>query len=128
LNAVIDRWNSLPPCPAAYPCLAGGRLANVPAGIDFFSPFSSFDMRLRKDIRFHDALQLSLIGESFNLFNQVNVRGSDNANFSGRNISISPYTAAAPVQTTFFRPVSVAGGFFGSGGPRAFQFAVRLDF
>ena len=24
LNAVIDRWNALPACPAAFPCLAGG--------------------------------------------------------------------------------------------------------
>ncbi len=128
LNAAIDRWNALPPCPGPYPCLAGGQLAKVPAGINFFSPFSSLDLRLRKDIYFREALQLSLIGEGFNLLNQVNVRGSDNANFAGRNISISPYTAAAPVQSTFFRPVSVAGGFFGSGGPRAFQFAARLEF
>ena len=128
LNAAIDRWNALPACPGAYPCLAGSQLANVPAGINFFTPFSSLDLRLRKDIHFREALQLSLIGEGFNLLNQVNVRGSDNANFAGRNISISPYTAAAPVQSTFFRPVSVAGGFFGSGGPRAFQFAARLEF
>ncbi len=128
LNAAIDRWNALPPCPGAYPCLAGGQLSNVPAGVNFFSPFSSLDLRLRKDIHFREALQLSLIGESFNLLNEVNVRGSDNANFAGRNISISPFTAAAPVQSTFFRPISVAGGFFGSGGPRAFQFAARLEF
>jgi len=32
------------------------------------------------------------------------------------------------VQANFFSPASVAGGFFGSGGPRAFQFATRLDF
>jgi hypothetical protein len=69
-----------------------------------------------------------LIGEGFNLANQVNIRGSNTANFSGRNISIGPYQASAPVQTNFFSPASVAGGFFGSGGPRAFQFATRLDF
>jgi hypothetical protein len=69
-----------------------------------------------------------LIGEGFNFANQVNIRGSNTANFSGRNISIAPYQASAPVQTNFFSPASVAGGFFGSGGPRAFQFATRLDF
>jgi hypothetical protein len=128
LNAAIKRWNALPACPSASPCLSGGQLATVPGGINFFSPFSSLDLRLRKDIHFHDGWQLSLIGEGFNMFNQVNVRGSNNANFAGRNISISPYTSAAPVQTNFYRPEQVAGGFFGSGGPRAFQFAARLEF
>lgn len=127
LNAAIDRWNALPPCPGTYPCNAGGSIAHVPGGINFFSPFSSLDLRLRKDIHFHDALTLSLIGEGFNLFNQVNVRGTDKANFAGRNISIDP-AATVPVQTDFYRADTVAGGFFGSGGPRAFQFAARLEF
>jgi len=128
LNAAIDRWNALPACPGTYPCNAGGPIAHVPAGVNFFSPFSSLDLRLRKDIRLHDNLTLSLFGEGFNLFNQVNVRGTSNANFAGRNISIGPLTANAPVQTNFYQADTIAGGFFGSGGPRAFQFAVRLEF
>ena len=128
LNAVINRWNALPSCPAAYPCNAGGPIANVPANVDFFSPFSSLDLRLRKDIHLHDALTLSLIAEGFNMFNEVNVRGTNNANYAGRNISISPLTTSAPVQTNFFQADTTAGGFFGSGGPRAFQFAARLEF
>ncbi len=128
LNAVIDRWNALPACPGTYPCNAGGPIAHVPAGINFFSPFSSLDVRLRKDIHFQDKLTLSLIGESFNLFNQVNVRGTSDANFAGRNISISPTSAGSPVQTNFYRADTIAGGFFGSGGPRAFQFAARVEF
>ena len=128
LNASIDRWNALPACPSAYPCQAGGPIVNVPGNIDFSSPFSSFDLRLRKRFMFGDRLSLSLMGEGFNLANQVNIRGSNTANFSGRNISIGAYQASAPVQTNFFSPVSVAGGFFGSGGPRAFQFATRLEF
>ncbi len=128
LNVLIDKWNSLPGCPGAYPCQAGGPVANVPANINFSSPFSSFDLRLRKKFQFGDRLSLSFIGEGFNLANQVNIRGSNTANFSGRNISIGPYQASAPVQNNFFSPVSVAGGFFGSGGARAFQFATRLEF
>ena len=128
LNAVIDRWNALPTCPAAYPCNAGGPIAHVPAGIRFFSPFSSLDLRLRKDLHLREHVTLGLIGEGFNLFNQVNIRGDNNANFSGRNISISPLTAGAPVQTNFYQAVTTAGGFFGSGGPRTFQFAARLEF
>jgi hypothetical protein len=128
LNALIAKWNALPACPGAYPCQAGGQIDKVPANIGFSSPFSSLDLRLRKKLSFGEHLSLSLIGEGFNLANQVNIRGSNTANFSGRNISIGAYQASAPIQTNFFSPVSVAGGFFGSGGPRAFQFASRLEF
>ncbi len=137
LNAVIDRWNALPACPAAFPCLAGGTLQHVPSGINFASPFSSFDLRLRKDIRLSEHTRVSLMGESFNLFNQTNIRGTDKTNYSGRNISIGPYVpaqagpppvAAQAVQQNFYTAFSTAGGFFGSGGPRAFQFAARIEF
>jgi hypothetical protein len=128
LNALINKWNALAPCPGAYPCQAGGPIANVPSNINFSSPFSSFDLRLRKKFSFGEHLSLNLIGEGFNLANQVNIRGSNQANFSGRNISIGPMQASTPIQTNFFSPVSVAGGFFGSGGSRAFQFATRLEF
>ena len=63
LNARINQWNALPVCPGAYPCNAGGPIANVPANINFFSPFSSLDLRLRKDIPLRDGFSLSLIGE-----------------------------------------------------------------
>jgi hypothetical protein len=134
LNAIIDRWNALPACPGAFPCNAGGQLQHVPAGIGFFSPFSSLDMRLRKDLHLGERARLNLSGEAFNLFNETNIRGSSNANYSGRNISIGPYQPAQngqpaqTVQANFYSPVSTAGGFFGSGGPRAFQFATRIEF
>jgi hypothetical protein len=68
------------------------------------------------------------------MFNETNIRGSSNTNYAGRSISISPYQAAQngqPAQTVranFYSPVTTAGGFFGSGGPRAFQFAARIEF
>lgn len=134
LNAMIDRWNALPACPAPFPCLAGGTLQHVPDGINFYSPFSSLDLRLRKEVQLRERLNLSLIGEVFNLFNETNIRGTSNSNYSGRSISISPYQPAQngqpaqTVQSNFFSAVTTAGGFFGSGGPRAFQLAVRLSF
>jgi hypothetical protein len=135
LNTLINQWNLLPACPGAYPCQAGGKIENVPAHVSFSSPFSSLDLRLRKKFSFGERASISLIGEGFNLANQVNIRGSNTANFSGRNISIGPCQsspkacAANPgVQANFFTPVTVAGGFFGSGGPRAFQFAARVEF
>jgi hypothetical protein len=143
LNADINRWNALPQCPGAFPCLAGGQIQNVPSGINFFSPFSSLDLRLRKDIAAGEHVTVSLVGEGFNMLNQTNIRGTTNTSFSGRNISISPYVpaqtcqpgqqncqpaAAQAVQENFYSPVSTAGGFFGSGGARAFQFATRIEF
>jgi hypothetical protein len=91
----------------------------VPGGINFFSPFSSLDFRLTKDIRLGERMRLSLIGEAFNIFNFTNVRGLSKNSYSGRSIAIGP---------GFYTPQTVAGGFFGSGGPRAFQFAARFDF
>jgi Carboxypeptidase regulatory-like domain/TonB dependent receptor len=134
LNAFIDQWNRLPLCPAAFPCLAGGPLQHVPGGINFYSPFSSFDFRLKKDFLFKERVTLSLIGEAFNIFNETNIRGTSNNNYAGRNIAISPYQPAQDgqpaqaVQSNFYSAVTTAGGFFGSGGPRAFQFAARLAF
>jgi Carboxypeptidase regulatory-like domain/TonB dependent receptor len=134
LNNLINQWNALPACPAAFPCLAGGTLQNVPANINFSSPFSSLDFRLKKDFLFKERVTLSLIGEAFNILNETNIRGTTNNNYSGRNISISPFQPAEngqpaqAVQSNFYSAVSTAGGFFGSGGPRAFQLAARLSF
>ena len=119
LNTVIAQWNALPACPAPAPCKEGQDVSSVPGGINFFSPFSSLDFRLTKDIRLGERMRLSLIGEAFNVFNFTNVRGFSKNSYSGRSIAIGP---------DFFTAQSVAGGFFGAGGARAFQFAARFEF
>lgn len=126
LNQYINTYNALPVCPAPAPCRAGSQLQNVPGGIDFYSPFSSLDMRLKKSITIRERGHLELIAEAFNLFNATNVRGFSNNSYSGRNITLNPVGSAN--ESLFYAPVSTAGGFFGSGGPRALQFAVRLGF
>jgi len=135
LNQIINEWNALPACPAPAPCNAGGPLENVPDGINFSSPFNSVDLRLMKAIAIRERLHFDLMAEAFNLFNSVNIRGFTNTNYSGHNISLVPVGTNPPSSTNpaglnlgFFSPVSTAGGFFGSGGPRAFQFAVRFTF
>jgi hypothetical protein len=129
LNAVIEAWNALPACPAAFPCHAGPQLAEVPAGINFSSPFSSLDFRLSKGIRLGERVRLNLIGEAFNIFNATNVRGTTKANFAGRNVTLNPTSPTNPdPNALFYAPLSIAGGFFGSGGARAFQFAARISF
>ena len=101
----------------------------MPEGLNFYSPFNSLDLRLVKDIAIRERSHLELMAEAFNLFNNVNVRGFSNNNYSGRNISLLPQGSnPSGIDSGFFAPVNIAGGFFGSGGARAFQFAVRLEF
>jgi hypothetical protein len=69
-------------------------------------------MRLSRTLAFRERWRVSLIGEVFNLYNKANLSG-----FSG------DLTSAA-----FGQPTSRASQVFGSGGPRAFQLAMRLSF
>ncbi len=74
--------------------------------------FHSLDLRLNRSFLFHDRWRLSLIGEVFNLYNKANLSG-----YSGDVTS-----------SAFGQPTSRATQIFGSGGPRAFQVALRLGF
>jgi hypothetical protein len=82
---------------------------------DRFSNGDSFitqDLRLTRKARIGETATLSLIAEVFNVFNFANV--------SGYNNMIN--------QLNYGHPSVRAGQVFGSGGPRAFQFATRLQF
>lgn len=99
----------------------------------FADTFSSLDLRLAKAIRFRERASLELIGEAFNLFNTVNVLGISNTNYSGfANVlardSNDPTSPGFLRSSSFGRPVTTAGGVFGSGGARAFQLAARFSF
>lgn len=85
----------------------------LPANFELGDLFSSQDVRVQKTITLHERLQLRLIGEAFNIFNVSNV-----SNFS--------FNLETP--STFGLPNQRVGQTFGSGGPRAFQFAARLQF
>ena len=71
--------------------------------------------------------------EVINLFNVTNVLGVSNVNYSGfSNVlardSNDPTSAGFLKSSSFGAAVTTAGGVFGSGGPRAFQLAVRVAF
>lgn len=88
-------------------------LIQLPADFDSGDNFFAQDVRLTRLVRFNEKYQLSLIGEVFNLFNVANLEGyGDNLRDSGR----------------FGQPSSRVGQVFGTGGPRAFQFAAKLTF
>lgn len=94
----------------------------------FNDSFQALDFRLDRSISFGDRYSLTLIGEAFNIFNVTNILGVSNLNYSGFNNTLTPDRNNPALSSSFGRPVSTAGGVFGSGGPRAFQLAARLSF
>jgi TonB dependent receptor len=123
LNSVIATWNALATCPAAggvFPCRLGSTLSPVNPALTFGDPFISADIRITKGWKITERNRIDTIAEVFNLANNVNIRGFNNANYSGRSNDIT--------SASFYQPLRTAGGFFGAGGPRAFQFALRYSF
>jgi hypothetical protein len=99
----------------------------------FNDGFNSFDLRIAKSIRFGERVLLQPMLEVFNLFNVTNILGVSNVNYSGYSNALvrdsnDPASPGFLQSSTFGAPVTTAGGVFGSGGPRAFQFAVRVQF
>ncbi|HEY3625146.1 MAG TPA: TonB-dependent receptor [Terracidiphilus sp.] len=103
-------------------------LPQVSAHARFNDSFNALDLRLDRTISFGDRYSLDLIGEAFNLFNVTNILGVSNLNYSGFANTLAPDRNHPDFSSSFGTPVSTAGGVFGSGGPRAFQFAARFSF
>jgi outer membrane receptor protein involved in Fe transport len=129
LNAAIDRWNSLPLCSGVnqIPCLAvdpntklPDTLSHVDPNLKFGHDFNSFDLGVSRSWTFAREQSLKFEAQVFNLFNVTNIRGTNNKNYSGYVNDIT--------SSQFNQPKLVAGGFFGTGGPRIFQFALRYTF
>ncbi|MFN2533167.1 MAG: carboxypeptidase regulatory-like domain-containing protein [Pyrinomonadaceae bacterium] len=99
----------------------------------FSDNFSSVDLRVSRTFKIGESVTVEPIAEVFNLFNVTNVLGVSNVNYSGFNNALvrdsnDPTQAGFLRSSNFGRPVTTAGGVFGSGGPRAFQFAARVVF
>jgi hypothetical protein len=75
------------------------------------APIEKLDLHLQKAFTFHDRYKVSLIAESFNTLNH--------SNFGGYNTTITA--------SNFGTPAAVSGN-PPAYGPRALQFAARLDF
>jgi Carboxypeptidase regulatory-like domain/TonB dependent receptor len=133
LNAAIIAYNALPACLASgstagpLPCNQGQLLNASGTGpfqvdpkVHFGHAFNSFDTRVTRTFHFKEPHSLEAIAEVFNLFNVSNIRGTTNRNYSGVNNVLT--------SGEFNRALETAGKFFGSGGPRAFQFALRYTF
>ena len=138
LNAALRQINAAGGslCPNADP--SAGFKPRVPLPLvrdelEFGDGFSSLDLRVSKVFRIGERVTLEPIGEVFNLFNVTNVLGVSNVNYSGfSNVLVrdsgDPNSPGFNRSSSFGQPVTTAGGVFGSGGPRAFQFAARITF
>jgi hypothetical protein len=85
---------------------------NLPTHYALDDDFNSLDLRLSRQLVFNKRWSVSLIGEVFNVYNKANLTG-----FTGDLTS-----------PAFGQPTSRTSQVFGSGGPRAFQFATRVNF
>jgi hypothetical protein len=126
LNAFIQTLN-------AAGGVGGQPLPLVRNDVRFNDSFDSFDLRVSKTFKLGERVRLQPIAEVFNLFNVTNVLGVSNVNYSGfSNVLVrdsnDPANAGFRRSSSFGQPVTTAGGVFGSGGPRAFQFAARVTF
>jgi len=113
LNAFINQIN-------ARGGVDGMPLPLAPANAKFNDSFSSVDVRLSKVFTYNERVRFEPMVEVFNVLNTTNILGVSNTNYSGfGNVLGTP---------SFGQPITTAGGVFGSGGPRAFQFAAKLTF
>ena len=138
LNAALRQINAAGGslCPNADP--STGFKPRVPLPLvrdelEFGDSFSSLDLRVSKIFKLGERATIEPIAEVFNLFNVTNVLGVSNVNYSGfSNVlvrdSSDPSSPGFNRSSSFGQPVTTAGGVFGSGGPRAFQFAARITF
>jgi hypothetical protein len=84
----------------------------LPASYAFGDNFHSLDLRLSRSFVVRERWRLFVIGEVFNLYNKANLSG---------------YSADL-TNAAFGQPTARYTQVFGSGGPRAFQLALRLAF
>ena len=138
LNAAIGEINAAGGslCPNADP-RTGFRprvlLPLVDDSLQLGDNFSSLDLRASRVFKLGERFTIEPIAEVFNLFNVTNVLGVSNVNYSGfSNVLVrdsnDPVNPGFGRSSSFGQPVTTAGGVFGSGGPRAFQFAARITF
>jgi hypothetical protein len=138
LNAALGQINAAGGSLCPNPDPSTGFKPRVPVplvrdDLKFGDTFSSLDLRVSKVFRIGERFTIEPIAEVFNLFNVTNVLGVSNVNYSGFNNvlvrdSNDPGSTGFSRSSSFGQAVTTAGGVFGSGGPRAFQFAARVTF
>ena len=126
LNAFITQTN-------AAGGIDGVLLPLVSDSARFTDSFNALDLRVSRTFTAGTRVRIEPMIEVFNLFNTTNILGVSNVNYSGfANVlvrdSAQMGTPGYLRSSQFGRPVTTAGGVFGSGGPRAMQLAARVTF
>jgi hypothetical protein len=124
LNSYLTQLNSA----GATNGNLGTPLPLVDSNAKFNDGYNSFDLRITKDFHIGERVNVQVMGEAFNLFNTVNILGTSTTNYSGYFNALVPDQGNPLHSSEFGKPVSTAGGIFGSGGPRAFQLAAKVVF
>jgi hypothetical protein len=90
-------------------------MLTLPANYSFGDSFQSLDLRLSRPLVFRERWSAILIGEVFNLYNAA-------------NLTFPAIASDLTNPATFGQPTGRSTQVFGSGGPRAFQLAIRMNF
>jgi hypothetical protein len=124
LNSYITQLNAA----GAINGNLGTPLPLVDNNARFNDTFNSFDLRVSKTFRIREGMAIEALGEVFNLFNKTNILGASTTNYSGFFNALVPDANNPLHSSAFGKPVTTAGGIFGSGGPRAFQLGAKFSF
>jgi len=139
LNSVITSFNASIPtlgdncgadsptgrCDSNFPGFGDPivRLALLPAGTQIGGDsLISQDVRLTKTFSFSERVKLDLIGEVFNIFNIANLTYPSAITLAEEGES------PTVIKNSIHGPTARTTSVFGTGGPRAFQFAAKIRF
>ena len=92
---------------------------NLPASINTSNRIITQDFRFTKAIKIKERVNVNLIAECFNIFNNTNISFAAAGSMPGSGNLYG---------TNFGQPTSRLGNFNSSEGPRAFQFGARVTF
>ena len=98
-------------------------LAELPAGTQIGGDsVISQDLRITKSFRIKESMKIDFIAEVFNLFNIANLTDVVDTTVPAKD-DVGP-----GFEFTTLKPTSRATNIFGTGGPRAWQFALKFTF
>ena len=141
IRRLVAEYNAKFPAPKDTPLSQIGRANRDALGTpypfivlpDKFSSGDSFlthDLRVTRVISISEKVKLNVIAEGFNIFNIANLSGFSGSLASGAYVR--PTTVGGvgsnPANNNFGQVTGRVSPIFGTGGPRAFQFAMRLSF